>query len=92
MYRLAGLSAIIGLTVSMICFRSVRLTAMVFWVAILAAGMGLAIVRELWRWRDSESQKRNRPPKRLLRDDLIVELAKRKTADPKRIRAFELFF
>jgi predicted RND superfamily exporter protein len=44
LYRLAGLSAIIGLTISMICFHSVRLTSMVFWVAILSAGVGLAIV------------------------------------------------
>jgi len=44
LYRLAGLSAIIGLTISMLCFRSVRLTVMVFWVAILSAGLGLAIV------------------------------------------------
>lgn len=47
----------------------------------------LAIVRELWRWRDAEAQRRNRPPKYLLRDDLLVELAKRKTSDPKSIRA-----
>jgi len=44
LYRLAGLSAVIGLTISMLCFHSVRLTAMVFWVAILSAGLGLAIV------------------------------------------------
>ena len=47
----------------------------------------LAIVRELWRWRDAEAERRNRPPKQLLRDDLIVELAKRKTAEPKGIQA-----
>lgn len=47
----------------------------------------LAIVRELWRWRDEEARRRNQPPKRILRDDLIVELAKRQTSDPKRIRA-----
>ncbi len=47
----------------------------------------LAIVRELWHWRDQEACRRNQPPKRVLRDDLIVELAKRQTADPKRIRA-----
>lgn len=47
----------------------------------------LAIVRELWLWRDEEAQRRNQPSKRILRDDLIVELAKRQTADPKRIRA-----
>jgi len=42
--RLAGLSAVIGLGISMACFRSWRLTAMVFWTAILAAGIGLATV------------------------------------------------
>jgi ribonuclease D len=47
----------------------------------------LAIVRELWRWRDEESRRRNQPSKRILRDDLIVELARRQTSDPKRIRA-----
>lgn len=47
----------------------------------------LAIVREIWRWREQEAQRRDRPPKRILRDDLLVELAKRQTADPKRIRA-----
>jgi ribonuclease D len=47
----------------------------------------LAIVKELWLWRDEEARRRNQPPKRILRDDLIVELAKRQTADAKRIRA-----
>jgi ribonuclease D len=47
----------------------------------------LAIVRELWGWRDEEARRRNQPTKRILRDDLIVELARRQTADPKRIKA-----
>jgi len=47
----------------------------------------LGIVRELWRWRDEEARRRNQPSKRILRDDLIVELAKRQTGDAKRIRA-----
>jgi len=42
--RLAALSAIVGLGISMLCFRSVRLTLMVFWVALLSAGMGLSLV------------------------------------------------
>ena len=42
--RLAGLSAIVGVVVSMSCFRSWRLTIMVFWTAILAAGISLATV------------------------------------------------
>lgn len=48
---------------------------------------GLAIVRELWRWRHAEAERRDLPPKRVLRDDLIIELAKRRTADTQKIRA-----
>jgi uncharacterized protein len=44
LFRLAGLSAIVGLGISLICLRSVRLTIFVFWIAILAAGTGLALV------------------------------------------------
>jgi ribonuclease D len=46
----------------------------------------LAVVREVWRWRESESERRDMPPRRVLRDDLIVELAKRRVSDPKQIR------
>lgn len=48
---------------------------------------GLAIARELWRWRESEAQSLDRPPKRVLRDDLIVEIARRQLAAPDQIRA-----
>ena len=47
----------------------------------------MAIVRELWHWREAEAERRDVPARRVLRDDLIVEMAKRKTADPKRIKA-----
>ena len=47
----------------------------------------LAIVHELWKWREGEAKHRNQPARRVLRDDLIIELAKRQTADVKRIRA-----
>lgn len=47
----------------------------------------LAIVRELWQWRQAEAEQRDVPPRRILRDDLIVELAKRKTDNVERIRA-----
>ncbi|MEE8452506.1 MAG: HRDC domain-containing protein [Thermoguttaceae bacterium] len=47
----------------------------------------LAIVRELWQWREDEARRRDKPVRRVLRDDLIVELAKRRTADEKQIRA-----
>ncbi len=47
----------------------------------------LAVVRELWRWREQEAQRRDWPTRRVLRDDLIIELAKRKSSDLKHIRA-----
>lgn len=47
----------------------------------------LAIVRELWHWRQQEAQRLNQPPKRLLRDDLLVEIAKRRTDNPDQILA-----
>lgn len=51
----------------------------------------LAIVRELWIWRDAEAEKKNRAPRRVLADDLIAELAKRASSDPERLRAIRGF-
>ena len=45
----------------------------------------LATVRELWRWRRDRALARNTPPHRVMRDDLIVALAKRHSADPERV-------
>ena len=47
----------------------------------------LAVVRELFYWRDGEAKRRNQPARRVLRDDLIVELARRGSADVKHIQA-----
>lgn len=44
-----------------------------------------AILRELWVWRHRLAAQRNIPPRRLVRDDLLVELARRASSDPKRI-------
>jgi ribonuclease D len=51
------------------------------------APRNLAIVRELWMWRRSEAERRDVPPRRILRDDLLVELAKRKSDTIEKIRA-----
>lgn len=37
----------------------------------------LAIVRELYAWRESVAERQNRPSRTVLRDDLIIEVAKR---------------
>ena len=57
------------------------------------AGLGnlsrreLAVARELWHWRDTVAEDRDMPPKRVLRDDLLVELCKRKSANEQQIAA-----
>ena len=48
-------------------------------------GHALAVARAIWLWRDAQAQQRNLPPRRILRDDLLVELARRGTSDVKRI-------
>ena len=42
--RLAGLSLLVGITVSWLCFRSIRLTIIVIFTALLAAGTSMASV------------------------------------------------
>ena len=41
----------------------------------------LARLQELWRWRDDTARAANRPPKRVLGDDLLVAIAKRGPRD-----------
>lgn len=55
------------------------------------SGRSLLIVRELWLWREQEAQRRDCPPRQVLRDDLIVELAKRRSADVQQVRAIRGF-
>ncbi len=47
----------------------------------------LAIVRELFDWRDEVAQEKNQPVRRILRDDLLIELAKRKPRTPQDLTA-----
>ena len=47
----------------------------------------MPVARELWQWREEVAEQRDCPPRRILRDDLIVELARRGKADEKQIRA-----
>jgi ribonuclease D len=47
----------------------------------------LAVLRELWRWREAEADRRDSPIRHVLRDDLLVELARCQTADPSRIQS-----
>lgn len=54
-----------------------------------SAGMSprqLEIIRHLWRWRDARAASLDRPVRRVMRDDLMVELAKRGSSDIKKIR------
>ncbi|MGB7347634.1 MAG: HRDC domain-containing protein [Pirellulaceae bacterium] len=46
----------------------------------------LEIVKHLWRWRENRAKETDRLTKRVMRDDLIVELAKTGSADEKKIR------
>jgi ribonuclease D len=47
----------------------------------------LAIVRELYRWREEVAVRADRPPRTLCRDDLLVEIARR---NPLRIRDLQV--
>jgi ribonuclease D len=40
-------------------------------------GRTLAVARELWRWRDRKAREADLPPRRVLGDDLLAEIAKR---------------
>ncbi|MEM6687892.1 MAG: HRDC domain-containing protein [Planctomycetota bacterium] len=46
----------------------------------------LECLRQIWLWREDRAKQRDRIARRILRDDLMVELAKKSTADPAKIR------
>ncbi len=47
----------------------------------------MEIVRQIWFWREARAELLDRPSKHVLRDDLVVELARRETSDVERIRS-----
>ena len=51
------------------------------------AAKNLNIARELWKWREGVAERNNRPARRVLRDDLLVEIAKRGRAETSRIKS-----
>lgn len=49
-------------------------------------GKALAIAREVLRWRDEVAQRRNRPARTVVKDHLLVEIARHGMASPAEIR------
>lgn len=49
------------------------------------SGQTLAVARALWLWRENHAVERDIPARRVLRDDLLIELARRGSDDPNRI-------
>jgi ribonuclease D len=48
-------------------------------------GQGLAILRELAKWRDEEARRRDKPRRSVVKDDLLIEVARRGATDPSAI-------
>ena len=48
---------------------------------------GLAILRELAIWREQEASRRNRPRGSVMKDEILVELARRGPSQPNQLRA-----
>lgn len=46
----------------------------------------MAIAAQLWEWRERLAQKRNIPARRVLRDDLLIELARREMSKVQQIK------
>jgi len=61
------------------------------WRRVSGNRRALELVKELWIARDEEAERKNRSPKRIIPDDLVVELSKRGTPDPERIKAIRGF-
>jgi ribonuclease D len=49
---------------------------------------GLAVARELFGWREQFAERVNRPPRQLLRDDILAELARRAPTKPEELTSY----
>ena len=47
----------------------------------------LAVLREVFLWREGEAKHKNKSPKRIVPDDLMVEIAKKGTSDIERLKS-----
>lgn len=56
------------------------------WYRVSGAGRlnrrELAVLREVWLWRDNTARSQNSPPKRVLSDDLLMQIVRRKPQSP----------
>lgn len=50
----------------------------------------LAILRELWQWRDAVARERDRPPFKILRDEALLELSRQPPQDREALAAMEI--
>jgi ribonuclease D len=49
------------------------------------SGSSLAIIKALWTWREQRAREKDMPPRKVLRDDLMIELARRGNGDARRM-------
>ena len=49
------------------------------------SGNSLTVVRALWNWREQRAKERDLPARKILRDDLLIELARRGNSDERRM-------
>jgi len=68
------------------------------WVRVSGAGRlnrrDLAVLREVWQWRESTARAQDSPPRRVLSDDLLMQIVRRKpqsTGDFMQLRGTERY-
>jgi ribonuclease D len=52
-------------------------------------GRGLALLRAAWSWREERARRLDRPPFRILREETLVEIARLRSSDRKRLAAID---